>query len=268
MKQNYFKNGFSCLLVAVLTIVALIRGPQQIWFLICTFSLFALYMVSVLIYKNMRGIKAWYLHNKIKNQQRISENDNSCDENFYEADEDETDDSSNSTLLLRHVNHRISAYLKSAYPDITWEWITKNPEELAANGGTGRIHLYGITDYNYAEISFDKMARIDCSMLRIVPLTNLDNISKDPVKHNDPVDPEVWYDIVGKAVLESCIADLNSKGHANLFIKQNGEIHIEDIVHENLKNFPNKSCWEGLVKVLEKEGLSAFIAGEEIKISW
>ena len=40
-------------------------------------------------------------------------------------------------LLLRHVNHRISAYLKSVYPNARWEWTTGNPTALVMQGGTG-----------------------------------------------------------------------------------------------------------------------------------
>lgn len=61
-------------------------------------------------------------------------------------------------LLLRHVNHRISAYLKAVYPDATWEWRSPEPEKLILHGGTGRITISGIPDYDQAEVTLTKNA--------------------------------------------------------------------------------------------------------------
>jgi len=67
--------------------------------------------------------------------------------------------------LLRHVNHRISAQLKSAYPDVRWEWIVKNPALLAVQGGIGRIRVYGIPDFDFADVELDQRANLSCAII-------------------------------------------------------------------------------------------------------
>ena len=51
------------------------------------------------------------------------------------------------------MNFRISAYLQSAYPEATWQWLEEFPEKIAAKGGTGRIRLYGVPDFDYADVT-------------------------------------------------------------------------------------------------------------------
>ena len=106
----------------------------------------------------------------------------------------EPDSVSAESLLLRHVNHRISAYLRSAYPGITWEWEEKRPEKLALSGGTGRIRVFGVSDFDHADITLDRQANITCSMLKIVPLA--DNGNSAPPEgqtsaDRQPIDPQV-----------------------------------------------------------------------------
>lgn len=52
-----------------------------------------------------------------------------------EVEEAGVTDSAVGHTLLRHVNHRISALLKSAYPEARWEWTAANPP---ASGDPGR----------------------------------------------------------------------------------------------------------------------------------
>ena len=73
-------------------------------------------------------------------------------------------------LLLRHVNHRISAYLKSVYPSARWEWTTGNPTALIMQGGTGRIRVYGIEEYDYADVQIDRNGNLSCNLLKVVPV--------------------------------------------------------------------------------------------------
>jgi hypothetical protein len=112
-------------------------------------------------------------------------------------------------------------------------------------------------------------------MLRIVSLADLRNAgAPEAAKPRDdqPVDPEVWYGIQGKKVLEACVADLNSHGHARLLIKESGDICFkqadDEVVRDRFKNLPGKSVWPGLVKVIENQGLAAAVTGDCIRVSW
>lgn len=122
-------------------------------------------------------------------------------------------------ILLRHVNHRISAYLKSVYPNARWEWREKQPERLILEGGTGRIRVYGVPEYNFADVQLDSQGGLQCSMVKIVPLTNAGKAGEESghlPPNNQPVDPRIWYEHQGRKVLSGLIADLNSRGHSSL----------------------------------------------------
>ena len=119
-----------------------------------------------------------------------------------------------SAVLLRHVNFRISSYFKSAYPDATWEWREEFPERIVSKGGTGRIQVFGIPDFNYADVTFSQQADINCSLLKIVPLSQMQGQPEPPKaqpQNKVPVDPQIWYEKQGRTVLENLIADLSGK---------------------------------------------------------
>lgn len=175
-------------------------------------------------------------------------------------------------LLLRHVNHRISAYLKSVYPNARWEWTTGNPTALVMQGGTGRIRVYGIEEYDYADVQIDRNGNLSCNLLKVVPVQPRMDAPTPP--NQQPVDPQVWYDVEGREVLERVIADLDSRGHSSLTLKEDGSVCIhedddtKDVPQEHLTAFPPKVYWPRLGQVLESEGLTASVQDHEIAVSW
>lgn len=67
-------------------------------------------------------------------------------------------------------------------------------------------------------------------MLKIVPMAEVQQASgekKTIPQQQTPVDPQIWYEKQGRSVLESLIADLHSRGHHSLTIRENGEIAIQ-----------------------------------------
>jgi hypothetical protein len=266
-RKNIFGKGLSFLVVGVLAVLAFIRGPEQIWFLGGVFAAWGIWMLGSVLWRNWPRVKASLENRRLAADIRRAE--------YATGPQTPVAENPVSAVLLRHVNCRISGYLKSAYPDVTWEWCSETPERLIAEGGTGRIRLFGVSDFNYADVLFDKLARIGCDMLRIVPLADMKgNGVPEPPKQGDgqPPDPEVWYGIQGKKILESCVADLNSRGHGSLLIKESGDICFKqadtEVVRDRFKNLPGKGVWPGLVRVIEKQGLAAAIAGDCIKVSW
>ena len=267
-RKKIFSKGLSVLIVAVIAVLAFVRGPELNWVLACVFGVWAIVMIIAAISSNKARISAYSDARKIKRENRRNNKNTLTSALTPTAEWRES-----SATLLSHVNHRISAYLLSVYPGITWEWVSDNPEHLVTTGTPARIRLFGITDFNYADVHFDKYARIACDMLRVVPLSELDVVEGVPKAHpNQSVDPTAWYNLHGKTVLEGCIADLNSRGHANLTIKESGDICVKqadmETVRDKLQNFPDKNYWKALVQVFEKAGLAATIEPQGIKVSW
>ena len=68
------------------------------------------------------------------------------------------------------------------------------------------------------------------------------------------------------------IADLNSRGHSKLTLRENGDICIQQddelVPQEHLANFPAKVYWPRLVEVFESKGLSAETTAQGIQVSW
>ena len=178
-------------------------------------------------------------------------------------------------LLLRYANHRILTYLRSSYANACFEWCEPKPTELIRTNGTGRIRLYNVDDFDHADITFGKDAAIRCDLLRIVPLSKTETGADDPNNippNKQPIDPRIWYENSGRTVLEALVADLNSRGHSKLTLRENGDICIQQgeelVSQEHLSNFPAKVYWPRLVEVLESNGLAAETTTQGIQVSW
>lgn len=106
--------------------------------------------------------------------------------------------------------------------------------------------------------------------MKIVPLSQ--EAGGEELENREPVDPQVWFELQGRKVMEETIADLASKGHNRLMIRENGDITVrqddKENVVANLPGFPEKVYWERLVQVLEGNGLSAQTEVNGILISW
>jgi len=254
----------------VIAILALMRGTWQTWLLLWAFILWILWALAVLLLPRMRQAKR--RKNRRRQTGRLLTSAGNPDAQLQIP---EIGNPSAEILLLRHVNHRISAYLRSAYPDAAWEWTEKRPERLILLGGTGRIRVFGVPDFGHADITLDRQGNINCSMVKIVPLLTDKNGIQDDCRtppNKQPADPQIWYEIQGRKVLETLVADLNSRGHSSLILHENGDACVEEnqkeSPKEHLANFPEKVYWPRLVQVFEGNGLAAEITADGIRISW
>lgn len=267
-------SGVSILLVATLAIMAFIRGRAQIWSLAASFSLWTVWAVIRYL---IPYIKETAHRAEAKKIRKKCEKQDAARRQIIIPDVSDPV----SLVLLRHANYRISAYLRSAYPNVTWEWQEESPERIIANGGTGRIRLFGVQDYNYADVTFDQDAGIAFSLVKVVPLTQNAALSApaktptspeaDPVQPN-VVDPQIWYEVQGRKVLEALITDLQSRGYNSLTIRENGDIAIKQADSEKIRpafeNIPEKTYWARLCKVFEREGMAANIQNDGILLTW
>ena len=266
-KKASLWSGVSVLIVAVLAVTAFFRGNVQIWLLSAIFVVWGAWATAKFLLPYLKVQK--YRHEAKKLQRRSKPQDSKQDTLIPDLSDPV------GLVLLRHVNFRISAYLQSAYPEVTWQWLEEFPEKIITKGGTGRIQLYGVPDFNYAEVSFNQSADISYSLLKIVPMSEVwqDSGEKKTIpQQQTPVDPQIWYEKHGRSVLESLIADLNSRGHHSLTIRENGEIAIQqagsEITRLAFENVPEKTYWPRLVKVFEREGMAANITESGMVLSW
>lgn len=266
MKHDRPRPGSTGILVGVaVAILAFARGPWQTWLLLGAFSIWGLWSLAAYMRTRQPGQRRRRRHHPKRRPSAKSGPDIS-------AWIQEPDSMPADAILLRHVNHRISAFLRSAYPGTTWEWEEKRPEKLALSGGTGRIRVFGVPDFDHADITLDQQGGIACSMLRIVPLTDGSDGTPPEDPNQQPIDPQVWYEIQGRTVLEALVTDLNSRGHSCLILHENGDVCVEEgqqeVPKEHLEGFPAKVYWPRLVEVLEGDGLTAQSTPGGIRVSW
>ena len=144
-----------------------------------------------------------------------------------------------------------------------------------ANGGTGRIELFGVKEYNFADISFDNDANIDCSLLKIVSLKQAAQTEGQEATTETPkseIDPQVWFEKSGRIVLKNLIADLSSRGHNTLIIKDDGSCVIkqgeQNITVSQLEAFPERVYHPRLIKVMAGAGIAAKTVDAGLSVNW
>lgn len=255
MKQKIsLGSSITVLIGAAIAILALLRGPIQTVLLLVLFALWGLWVVLTLLRP------AWRANRTYRQQEERN------------AKEQEALPSANAArLLLRHVNYRISDYLKSAYPNVRWEWTMNDPVLFIAQGGTGRIRLYGVPEYEYADVTLDQRGSLSCALVKIVPVQ--DNGQGTPSGQPSP-DPSVWYELEGREVLDTLIADLRSRGHSSLTLNEDGSISFQpeagssQTTKRSFSSFPAKVYWPRLADTLAQEGLTADVRDGHILVSW
>lgn len=258
-RQTSLWGSISVLIGVIVGIVALIRGPLLFPMLLLAFAVWGAWVLLTLVLPRRR---AGSTRRQIEGEARSIQAE--LEAAHVPVDAAQT--------LLRHVNYRISAYLRSSYPDARWEWISRNPALLAIQGGIGRIRLYGVEDYEYADVELDSQGGLACSLVRRMAEQAHDG--EPPASPGMPLDPRIWYEQQGRQTLEMLIADLNSRGYQHLTLTEDGSIctrqdgAAEDTVQSVFSSFPPKVYWPQLAKVLEQEGLSAAVLADCISVSW
>ena len=261
-KTSLLWSSISILIGGVIAVLALVRGAWQLPLLIVCFVLWGLWLIYALL------LPAWRSVRELRRRERRAERERNTMEDAGISD------SELSAKLLRNVNFRISAYLKSAYPDARWEWAISMPALFAVQGGTARIRIYGIPNYDYGDVTLDSKDNISCVLVKVVPLTDSEKQNTAAPPNQQPVDPRVWYEVQGRKVLETLVADLNSKGYSKLYLMDGGSIcskpedGSEEQVQDSFQSFPEKVYWPRLKDVLDQAGLSATVQETCIQVSW
>lgn len=255
MKQKIsLASSISILIGAVIAILALLRGTAQTVLLLIVCALWGLWVLFTLLRPSWR----------INRDCRRREERDAKQQNALAG-------KNLSGLLLCHVNYRVSDYLKRVYPDARWEWMMADPVLFIAQGGTGRIRVYGVPDYEYADVTLDKNGSLNCSMVKIVPVGD----SGQGASSAQPtLDPSAWYELEGREVLDTLIADLRSRGHSGLTLNGDGSISFQPEAGGSkatkcaFASFPEPVYWPRLADVLAQDGLTADVQADHIAVSW
>lgn len=248
MKRTTFLwNSIPLLTGAVIAILALVRGAWTRPLLIIVFAVWGFWALWTLVLLPRRSRKRQKEQTVDFNQQMAQ-------------------------TLLRHVNYRVSACLKAAYPDTRWEWMMRDPALFVAQGGTGRIRVYGIVGYEYADVTVDQAGRLACSLVKLAPVEETGQ--KPEASDQQPQDPQQWYETQGKEVMDRLVIDLASRGHSSLAVKEDGTVYVttesdgKEVKQGVLAGLPAKSSWPRLAELLEENSLTAALHDDHIIVEW
>ena len=174
------------------------------------------------------------------------------------------------------MNQRVTAALRTAGSNITWEWATKDPLAIVKEGGRCLIRVHGLDGFESAEVVLDKQAHLRCELINTVPLrpnptADAPETPRIPAETPPLPDPRVWYETEGRTTLETIVADLSSRGHHSMTVQEDGHIQLVDgstSVLPELHGFPPVGCWEKLKQVFAGDGLAAEEISGKLVLSW
>lgn len=246
MNDNHFlQKTLSAFVGLFVAITAFVKAEQLK--ILCYYCLFA-GTIGILLLKWLSGKKAqllayWAARKKEKLFRDQGNHDNRDEER-----------------LLQHVGHRISSTLHNIYADATWEYADYDAAiSSIRSGGPFVIKLSGVKEAQEAEVVFDRYARMDCRLIQFIELTKPE--PQEPSPTEKPKKKEVnladWYALKLQRPLEKTVKELTARGHAHLFILENGEIAVqrngEKQVHIQIKDMVEKDYWTGLQKLMKEE---------------
>lgn len=256
--KNLLWGSLPVLIVAVIAILAFVRGKWELPLLVAAFTLWGLWAVWKLL------IPAWQ-ESGVRSAQAEK-----AEQRASEASVPAGPDPALVNLLLLHTNYRISAFLTGYYPNVRWEWKVANPGRFVVTGGMGRIRVYGIPDYDYADVTLDQKARLNIVLLKIAPVGAAAPAAPDTPAFN----PQAWFEMQGRELLTRVITELDSRGHKKAFLKEDGSLCVQplegggEIVADTFPSFPEKVYWSRLAEVLKQNGLAATVMDHYIQVAW
>ncbi len=122
------------------------------------------------------------------------------------------------TLLWRQINYQITDKLKAAFPDATWEFITRPQMNTLLNGSAIRIRTRNTGNYNFAEFHLNQYGYLALELLTV------ESLKKQPV---------------------------NESGE--IFIRNGKTPEIKG----TFEHFPSRSYWPALADIFIKDELEA-----------
>ena len=184
-------------------------------------------------------------------------------------------------FLIRQINCRITEQLKHSYPMVAWIWQPRPSVDELNNGGTWRIQLSNADPFNYGDVEIAKTGKLTITLLQAVPLSESSGtkaiLKSEPEDLRDDeildrVDAKTWYLGHGEKIIAEMIDDLNSQGHKQLLIKDDGSVIItasgKDQVVESIVDFPPRMVWEEFCQLLSEDDITASVKPEGLSLAW
>lgn len=177
-------------------------------------------------------------------------------------------------VMLRHINFRITEKLQGAFPSAVWRWETEKPLEQAVKGGSARIRLSGVPDWNFADVRFERSGRIKLEMLSLRPLEEIgqQQAKSAPAADGDAVNLRDWYDLSASAVVRATIDEVYTRGYRELRIAEDGALYVleqqEQVKQGRLSYLPGKKLWADLVPFFEEDDITATVEEDDILLTW
>lgn len=269
MKNPIISKSVHVLIVGLLMALAVFQNQ---WAALAVASVWLLFSIIYLLYKKRRSMSCWF-KSHLSPQPQSDESAETPKTGLIDVP-DVSDPPS--LVALRHLNCRISDKLKSAYPDVTWNWEVEHPEGLATKGGTGRIKLHQAGEFTHSEVTVDQLARINFKMMKLVDINTL-VLEAQPANATlkaEPIttDAAAWFDLVGRDQLTAIVTELNTRNHRKLSIVENGDVYVvEDdasVKQTTMENLPGKNYWNELSALICEIGIKAQVTGDQLRLAW
>ena len=272
MTKKYFTKSIKVLIVVMLTLMAfsfLNREFMQ-WMMVLAIVVWAISMVCKYampwLKKKLRSILL-----------DIADRDVTLDDGDFISDTLMMEElMSKKQLLLFHVTQRIDDKLRPLFPQLEWEWIGDNHDEVIRDGGTTRIKTINAGDFAYANVTIDSHAEIKLELISVV---SLDAIPVRPAvltvtkAGETMIDLSTWYSTKGSAFLRQIIQDANAIGRTKIHLDETGDVYTTDssgneVKYDTIQEWPGKDSWAELAALLTKEELKVGISAEQFQITW
>ena len=189
MKSDHAIRNGTCIFVGIIVaFAAFVRGALLLPLLLVACSVWGLYVL-----RHLRGSLPAVSKKKAKAPRRAK---------FVVPD---IADEPLSDILLLHVTQRVTAALRTAGSNITWEWATKDPLAIVKEGGRCLIRVHGLDSFESAEVVLDKQAHLRCELINTVPLhpnptAGAPEKARIPAETPPLPDPRIWYETEGCVV--------------------------------------------------------------------
>ena len=266
IRQTKSATLFRCLVVPSLLLCCIFRRPVFQW----------IALAASIVWLSTELVFAYRQHTcrrkRTKSIQHLSElkSDPKGDQPATETDEHEL-------FLIRQINYRITEQLKENYPMVSWLWQQQPNVAQLCKGGLWRIRLSNTEPFNYGEVEITRMGKISITLLQAVALKESKTVvveSEDIAEEEllDKVDVKAWYQEHGEQLLSQIIDDLNTQGHRQILIKEDGAVCVtssdaEQIV-DSLLNFPPRKAWMELKQLLLEDEITASEKPEGLLMAW
>ena len=261
MDKNKIWGSIGLLVGIVIAILALPRGPWSTALLVGTFAVWGIWVAYPLMKPRLHAIKL----------REPMEDDYVQQPESGSFEVPDPDEPSLERMLMLHIDRRITDYLHAAFPQAKWSWCCNDPYLLALDGGTGRIQIYGVPEFNYADVSIDRSANLHCDLLKVVQLGAAAPATEVP-PNEQVIDPQIWYEMQGRKVLETVQADLSSRGYSTLTLDDDGNILVQQggqqVKRGQLPDYPGQKLLPKLKQVFERYGLAVKVQGKDLVLSW